>query len=61
MSSTVISTLSPGITISVSFGEADFTGAVHCTEIELRTVFVAERSMAAAFFFLQYVDGSFEF
>ena len=44
-----------------SLRKSNFTGAVHCTKIELRTILVTERSMTTAFFFLQYVDRSLEF
>ena len=44
-----------------AFGEDDGTGNVSGTEVELRTVVVVERSMAAAFFFFEDIDGSFEF
>ena len=39
----------------------NFTGAVHCTKIELRTILVTERSMTTTFFFLQDIDRSFKF
>ena len=44
-----------------TFGKSDFTGYVECTDVELRTVVVVERSVTATFFFLQDVDRSFEF
>src|SRR5690606_7782417 len=39
----------------------NFTGYVSCTEVELRTVFVEERSMTTTFIFAQYVNFAFEF
>ena len=44
-----------------AFGEVNLTGAVHGTEVELRTILVAERSVTTTFLFLQYVDRSLEF
>ena len=43
-----------------AFGQRNFTCAVHCTEIELRTILVSERSMTSTFLFLQNVDLSLE-
>ena len=43
-----------------SFRQSDFTCTVHSTQVELRTVFVVERSVTTTFFFLQNVDRSFE-
>ena len=40
--------------------QSDFTGAVHCTEIELRTILVSEWSMTSTLFLLQYIDRSLE-
>lgn len=43
-----------------ALGQRNFTGAVHCTEIELGTILVSERSVASTLFFLQYIDRSLE-
>ena len=43
-----------------TFGQLDFTGYVEGTDVELRTVFVVERSVASAFFLLQDIDLSLE-
>ncbi len=44
-----------------TFGEGDFTGYVECTDVELGTVVVVERSVTAAFFFFEDIDRSLEF
>jgi len=38
----------------------NFTCTVHSTQVELRTVFVVERSVTTTFFFLQDINLSFE-
>ena len=43
-----------------TFGQVDFTGAVHSTEIELGTILVAEGSVTTTFFLLEDVDRSLE-
>ena len=43
-----------------TFGEGDLTGHVECTDVELGTVVVVERSVAATLFLLQDVDRSLE-
>ncbi len=60
MSSTLISTWSPGITISTPSGRVDFTGHVEGTDVELGTIVVVERSVTTTFLFLEDVDRSFE-
>lgn len=40
--------------------QGDFTRAVHRAEVELRTILVAERSVTATLFLLQYIDGCLE-
>ena len=57
----VISTLSPGMHISVPAGSSHNAGNVSCTEVELRSVVVEERSMTAAFILGQNVNLSGEF
>ena len=42
-------------------GQSDFTGNVERTDVELRTIVVLERSVTAAFLFLEDVDRSLEF
>ncbi len=49
ISSTVISTLSPGITISVPSAKVRHASHVRCTEVELGSVTVEERRVSAAF------------
>ena len=44
-----------------AFGEGDFTGHVEGTDVELGTIVVVERSVTAAFLFLEDVDRSLEF
>ena len=39
-----------------ALGEVDLTGTVHCTEVELRTILVTERSVTTTLFLLPYVD-----
>ena len=60
INSTSIATLSPGITISTFAGKIHDAGHVRGTEVELRTIPVEERSMAAAFFLGQNVSGTFK-
>ena len=60
MSSTSISTLSPGMHISTPSGRLMTTGDVGRAEIELRAVVVEERGMAPALFLGQYVNLSAE-
>ena len=43
-----------------AFGEKNLTGAVHGTEVELRTVLVTEWSVTTTFFLLEDVDRSLE-
>ena len=43
-----------------AFRKLQIAGYVSCSEIELRSVSIEERSMSAAFFLLQYVYLSFE-
>ncbi len=43
-----------------TFGESDLTGNVKCTDVELGTIVVVERSVTATFLFLEDVDRSFE-
>ena len=43
-----------------AFGENDLTGAVHGTEVELRTVLVTEWSVTTTFFLLEDIDRSLE-
>ena len=43
-----------------TFGEMNLTGAVHGTEVELRTVLVTEWSVTTTFFLLEDVDRSLE-
>ncbi len=43
-----------------AFRKGDGTGNVRCTEVELRTIVVAKRSVTTTFFFLQNVNRSFE-
>ena len=43
-----------------SFRKLDLASAVHRTQIELRTILVAERSVTATFFLLQNIDRSLE-
>ena len=43
-----------------AFRKLQIAGYVCCSEIELRSVSIEERSMSAAFFLLQYVYLSFE-
>ena len=43
-----------------AFGENNLTGAVHGTEVELRTVLVTEWSVTTTFFLLEDVDRSLE-
>ena len=40
--------------------QMNLTGAVHCTEVELRTILVSERSVTSTLFLLQNVDRSLE-
>ena len=40
--------------------ESDLTGNIQCTDEELRTVVVVERSVTATLFFLKYIDLSYE-
>jgi hypothetical protein len=56
ISSTVISVLSPGMTISVPSGSVDDAGHVGGAEVELRTVVVEERRVTATLFLGQDVD-----
>ena len=51
ISSTVISMLSPGITISTPSGRLHNTSYVRCTEVELWTIVCEEWSMTSTFFF----------
>ena len=60
ISFTVIYTLSPGITISLSFRQLDRARHVRRTEVELRTVALEERRMTTAFFLRQHVHFSLE-
>ncbi len=57
----VISTLSPGMHISVPSGRVANTCYVSCTEVELRTIVVEERSMTATLVFCQNVNLSGKF
>ena len=43
-----------------AFRQRNFTCAVHCAEVELRTILVSERSVTSTFLFLQDVDLSLE-
>ena len=43
-----------------TFGKSNLTGYVKCTDVELGTIVVVERSVTAAFLFLEDVDRSFE-
>ena len=61
ISSIVISTLSPGMHISVPSGRLHNTCYVSCSEVELRTIVVEERSMTSTFIFCQNVNLSCEF
>ena len=56
ISSTVISVLSPGMTISVPSGSVDDAGDVRGAEVELRAVVVEERRVPAALVLAQDVD-----
>ena len=53
-------TLSPGMTISTPSGRVDHAGHVRGAEVELGTVAVEERGVAAAFFLGQDVDFGLE-
>ena len=61
ISSMVISTLSPGMHISVPSGRLANASNVSCSEVELRTIVVEERSMTATLIFGQNVNLSGEF
>src|SRR5574344_50930 len=41
--------------------KSNLTGYIECTDKELWTIFVMERSVASALFFLQYIDFGLEF
>ena len=56
ISSTSISTLSPGIAHLSSLGKSDDTGNVSGSEVELGTVVVEERCMTSALFLFQNVN-----
>src|SRR4030067_90554 len=56
MSSTLISTLSPGMAISAPAGRAEGAGDVGGPEVELGAVAVVERGVPAALLFRQDVD-----
>ncbi len=43
-----------------TFGKSDLTGYIECTDVELRTIVVVERSVTATFFFLQDINLSLE-
>ena len=43
-----------------TFGESDLTGYVKCTDVELGTILVVERSVTATFLFLEDINRSFE-
>ena len=55
ISSTSISMLSPGITISTPSGSVDVAGHVGRAEVELRPVALEERRVAPALFLLEHV------
>ena len=61
ISSIVISTLSPGMHISVPSGRLHNTCYVSCSEVELWTIVVEEWCMTATFIFCQNVNLSCEF
>ena len=43
-----------------TFGESDLTGYVKCTDVELGTILVVERSVTTALLFLEDINRSFE-